>query len=305
MKRQKNLRKATQIGLAAITALALSGCVKMDFDLSLNDDNTASGSIIQAYDKEFLEQNDVGEEELETEWDAAKEDLPDNVEIKDYDQDGYVGKEFVYENQSIDEMEDDFLTITRDGDDYVVEGELDATEVDPDTPMFEPFADSFDVRVSITFPGGVDEHNGDKSGNTVTWTAEPGENVDMSARGGAEGGLSFLLIGGIILGIVILAVIVVLVLVLNSRKKQQPAYPGAAPAGSGATPGPAPAQGYPQAGGQQGYQQPGQPQGYEQQPPPPAPQGYSQPPAQNPQSSTGEGKTPGNAVNPENPTDNS
>src|SRR5699024_11962785 len=32
MKRQKNLRKATQIGLAAITALALSGCVKMDLD---------------------------------------------------------------------------------------------------------------------------------------------------------------------------------------------------------------------------------------------------------------------------------
>src|SRR5699024_11575233 len=122
---------------------------------------------------------------------------------------------------------------------------------------FEPFADSFDVRVSITFPGGVDEHNGDKSGNTVTWTAEPGENVDMSARGGAEGGLSFLLIGGIILGIVILAVIVVLVLVLKSRKTQQPAYRGAAPAGSGATPGAAPARGSPQAGGRQGYQPPG------------------------------------------------
>jgi len=72
----------------------------------------------------------------------------------------------------------------------------------------------------MTFPGKVIEHNGELSGNTVTWTPVYGEVNEFSARAsaidGGGGGLSLPLLIGIIAAVLI-ALGLVLFFVLRSR----------------------------------------------------------------------------------------
>jgi len=51
----------------------------------------------------------------------------------------------------------------------------------------DEFFDGADLRLIVTFPGEVTEHNGTLSGNTVTWDAAEGQ-FDVSAVGSAVGG---------------------------------------------------------------------------------------------------------------------
>ncbi|HUG85753.1 MAG TPA: hypothetical protein VMM13_14405 [Euzebya sp.] len=175
----------------------------------------------------------------------------------------------------------------------------------------------FEITVSVTFPGGVGEHNATRvEGNTAIWELG-GNGGTLMARGGADsgvlGGVSLLVILLVVLGLLLIALVVFLLL-RRRGKGSPPEYGqpglGQAPPGYGQQPPPGqpawgqqPPPGQPGFGAQPGWGQqppPGQPgfgaqPGWGQQPPPGQPgfgeqPGYGQQP---PPGQPGVGDQPG------------
>ncbi len=168
--------------------------------ITLNEDDTFDGSVVMAFSDEMAQSLDMDPQEM---WDQMgsemESDLPDGATQEPYAQDGYTGTKITYADQPISQLDTgatDSISVTREGDEYVVSGSMDMTgeEFNPETgdaagdEMTRQMMDSLDIKVAITFPGEVAESNGTVDGNTVTWTPVVGEVNEMTARGSAVAG---------------------------------------------------------------------------------------------------------------------
>lgn len=185
MNRQRT--RATVIaGLIAVTA---TGCIKADMQLELKSDDTVDGSMIVAFDKSLAdmmgEEIDSMEEEI---LGGSGEGLPDDAEAESYEDDKYVGTRFTFNDAPLDEFNEGDMSITHEGDEFVVKGTMDASGGDLGDQgelgdlgglgeMTEP-----DIVLAITFPGEVLDHNGELDGTTVTWRPTLGESAEINAR---------------------------------------------------------------------------------------------------------------------------
>jgi len=235
----KNTLKA--LALSAVVVATLAGCFKMQVDLTLNENDTIDGSMLVAIQEGVGESLGASDDEVLDQLSSGL-DGEEGVKAEPYSEGGYIGTKYTFENQPLDEFKSagagGDVSITRDGDNFVVAGNFDTedpgTEVDPAT-MGATFT------FSVTFPGEVSEHNGTLSndGRTVTWdllAADAPEELKAIGAASAGGGSSSLLL---IVGIVVLLLIVagvVAFLVLRGRK---PAEVAAAPADSAAAAAPA------------------------------------------------------------------
>lgn len=229
------IRMARLIGIVSM-ALLLSGCLKLDQALTLNEDDTVDGTIVFAVDKGFLEMSGVDAQEFLDQTSGGEGPVPEGVEFETepYEDDEYVGSTFTFEGaplSAFSEAEGSDLSIVREGDSFVVTGAFDASSegIDPTgTPGAEEILDSFDVRIAITFPGEVESATGEIDGNTVTWTPSLGGSTEISARGSAVasggGGNSAML--WVVIGAI--AVLVVVLVVVLGRRKSTPAPEAAA-----------------------------------------------------------------------------
>ncbi|GAA1719524.1 hypothetical protein GCM10009809_14150 [Isoptericola hypogeus] len=225
---ERRLRTGLAAVLAAVGLLALAGCMKVDMDMTLSEDDTVSGTMVLAFSNQLAETMGMEPGEL---WDQAggelEQDLPEGTTQEPYSDDEYTGTQVTFADTPIEDFagsggED--LSITREGDEYVVTGTMDLSEgAEQLGSLPQGVQDSFDAQLSVTFPGEVTDSNGEIDGNTVTWTPQMGETTEIQARGAAEAGSSFpWWIVGLVVGILVIALIVVLV--LRSRRS------GAAPA---------------------------------------------------------------------------
>jgi hypothetical protein len=237
------------LGIAAM-ALLLSGCLKLDQALTLNEDDTVDGEIVFAVNRSFLDLAGISADEFLEQTTEGDSPVPEGVEFETepYEDDEYIGSRFTFEGAPLSAFENgaaDELSITREGDTFVVSGSLDASSEDLDptgTPGAEEILDSFDVRISVTFPGEVEEATGEIDGNTVTWTPSLGETTEISARGSAiaSGEIGNPALIWIVIGaLVVLAVVVIAV--VAGRKKGAPAVAEGAVADTGAAEGAIPA----------------------------------------------------------------
>ncbi len=230
--------------LAVVALLVLSGCVRMDMDLTLSEDDTASGTVVVAFSDRLAEAMEVEPREL---WEQGSGELagelPEGATEEPYAEDGYTGGRYTFDGQPIGEiggLGGEELSITREGDEYVVTGTMDLTD---DTGELESapqeLVDEFDVRVAVTFPGEVVETDGEVLGtNTVEWRPAVGERTEMRARGSAvsngmagtagtdgDDGPAFpWWVVGALAGVLLLAVVVVLV--LRARRGRSGGPPG-------------------------------------------------------------------------------
>ena len=226
----RNVRTITRVVALAGLAVLLSGCIKAHQDLTLNEDDTVDGSFIFAFSKELSELVGQEPDALLEGVNQGEAPLPEGVEFEeqDYDDGDYVGKEYTFEDVPIETMSSEGeLSITREGDTFVVEGSADLSEqtpgIDPNDPTQQQVLESFDVRLSVTFPGDVSETNGEVDGRTVTWTPQLGEVNDIHAVGSAiaTGGGAILV--WILLGVAA-AIVIAVMFVMMTRKSK-----GAAP----------------------------------------------------------------------------
>jgi len=232
--------------------------MKVDLDMTLSEDDTVSGSMIMAVSNGLAETMGMEPGEL---WDQAGGELaqgaPEGATQEPYSDDDYTGTKYTFTDTPISDISGDGgedLTITRDGDEYVVDGTMDLSEgADQIEQLPQNVQDAFDVQISITFPGAVSDvsDSGQVDGNTVTWTPAIGENTEIHARGAAEagaGGFPWWIVG-LVVGLIVIGLVVWFVVRNNRRSAAVTgttsgdaafaagAAPGAVPApGAGPTP---------------------------------------------------------------------
>lgn len=228
----KRMGTAGRLAMIAALALLLTGCLKLDMDLKIGTDNTVSGSMIFAVNKDVLALTGGSVDDLL----GSDTPLPSDVKgvtSEDYSDDKFVGKKFTFDSVPITEFSDptdpEALKITRDGDAFVVSGVLDLSQGTSGAtgPMggtgAAAFLDSAEIRIAITFPGEVISSNGTASGNTVTWQPKFGDRLEMSAKGSAiaSGGSSSTLLY-VLIGVGVVVLIAIIAFVMMSRRKKAP-----------------------------------------------------------------------------------
>lgn len=243
----RRVRTAARVGAFIALALLLTGCIKLNMDLVINSDDTVSGTVQFGVQKELLELTGQSVEDLIGEV-PLPSDAP-GVTTEPFEDDEFAGQQFNFDRVSIAQFNQsqvsgptglsgvpatDQLTITRQGDTFVVAGVLDMSG--GVTGVTSPFGgtgaellESADIRISITFPGDVVEATGGQvDGNTVTYRPRFGERLEIDATGsaiddgdaeaavGGDGGSNLMLI--LIIAGVVLILAIVLFLVLRSRR---------------------------------------------------------------------------------------
>lgn len=184
-------RRTTAVALVALVTLGLAGCVRVDLATTLHSDDTQSGSLTFAVSEGFAERTGVAAEDLveSLQLPALSGDLP-GATVESFTEDGYAGKRVTVQNAPLDTFGSDgsSVEISRDGDSFVVSGAIDVSEemIGASTGQADDAdLEDLDVRVRITFPGAVVDHNGELDGRTVTWHATRGDRLTLSAQGSA------------------------------------------------------------------------------------------------------------------------
>jgi hypothetical protein len=247
----RRVRTATRFGAIAALALLLTGCIKLNMNLGINDDNTISGTIQFGVDKQLLELSGQNAQDLL----GSDSPFPSNapgVTVKPFDDGKFAGQELTFEAVPLEEFNSggfagatglsgvtgssDALNIQRQGDTFVVSGALDLSSAL--SGATGPFggsggADLFksaDIKIAFTFPGEVIQAPGGKiDGNTVTYVPTFGERLEINATGSAiDNGQAADVTGGgggsnlwlyILIGAAVVVLLVVLFLVVRGRNK--------------------------------------------------------------------------------------
>jgi LppM domain len=229
-----------------VLVFVMTGCMKLDMELKLSSDDTASGAMTFALDKQIVELTGGSFDALTD----GQTPLPSGVDVSasDYEDDRFVGKTYTFEDVPIEQMNDstdaESMQIRRDGDTYVVSGELDLTtdalEGGTGGQLGQAALQNAEVRIAITFPGAVQSATGQIDGNTVTWTPKIGERTELSAVGSAIGSDGASSILWIVLAVLAAVAIVVLVMLRSRRNRRPPetAFSGVPPPVPGGVPSP-------------------------------------------------------------------
>lgn len=176
-----------------VIGVLLSGCLKLDAVLSVGTDNTITGDYVVAYVKDKTKQ--------ETGFGTVRQLLVSSgtATASRYDDGQYEGTKYRLENVPLTDLarfvpvtyekrQTGAISITRDGDDFVVAGTFDFRETKPvkRTPEQQAQAEQlFQVRVKLTFPGTVESGNGTIEANTITWQIQPFVLTTLDARASA------------------------------------------------------------------------------------------------------------------------
>src|ERR1035437_1698152 len=160
-------RLACAVALALVTVVALSGCVRYNVDMTLSQDNTASGTIVIAVQKGVGQQMGVATDQDALTQLFGESPFGPNFTPKDYADGDWVGKTYTFAAVPITDLADlaSVFAVTRNGDVFSVDG-AGAPVTEDEKKQLPPGAES---RLAITFPGPVIESNGTVDGNTVTW----------------------------------------------------------------------------------------------------------------------------------------
>ena len=179
------------LGMGAL-ALSLAGCFRVNMNVDVTPENTVSGTAVIAVDESLLELSGQSADQLFKDMDLS--DLPAGATMDRYQEDGFVGQTITFDEVPLAEFtgnntlsgagggSGDELNIVRRGDEFHVTGAFDMSGPEfTGTEVPEQFLESFEFKISITFPGEVKSATGAIDGNTVTWEPTFGENTRVEA----------------------------------------------------------------------------------------------------------------------------
>ncbi|MEU7826193.1 hypothetical protein [Catellatospora sp. NPDC049133] len=228
------------LAVLALAAFSLSGCMKLDMNMTVNSDDTVDGTIIMALDKSVLQLSGKSPEQAFDDAGDSLAELPKGAKTEVYDDGKYYGKKIIYDDLPLTEFntgEKGSPSITHANGKYVFTADLDtgADGLGPQAEMVKPFLSSLQITFAVTFPGKVIEHDAKAvvDGNTVRWNVALGGKNELRAvaeEGSAFPWLVVAVVGGA-LGLAVIIGIVFLAVWLTRRKA-----PTAAPDPYAATP---------------------------------------------------------------------
>ena len=168
-----------RLAAAAALLVALTGCTRAEMNLTIADDGTVSGAIVMAVSEGLLKPesgqsiSDAADGYFETLDDDPTADVPGTIDIVEYREDGYIGRQANLENVPAEELEERFaaydLSITADDGTFTFGMAIDLTE---HPQMGDDTRADMQLTVSVTMPGKITDTNGEASGGTVTWTLD-------------------------------------------------------------------------------------------------------------------------------------
>jgi hypothetical protein len=235
-------RTLVRIAAFGTLALLLSACIKLDMDLTVASDDTVSGTVVFALNKQLIQLSGQSADDIL----GSSAPVPSGVQgvsSEPYEDADFQGQRYTFDSVPLSRFNDesgsqDQLRIRREGDTFVVSGALDLSSATGASglsgasgfPGAEQIFQSAEMKITITFPGPVQRSNGKIDGNSVTWIPKVGERLELQATAsaidsGGTGSTTIILI--VVAAVVVIAAIVVAVL-LARRRRPVPATADAA-----------------------------------------------------------------------------
>jgi hypothetical protein len=210
--------------------LALSGCIRLNMDLKVNDDSTVSGAIVFAVADELAAMG-TGSTENPLGTAPLLDSKAKGVTEVPYKSGGFTGTKFVLNHTPLSAFEDSknkegSLSIVKSGKHIRVSGFLDLTMKDTGTgdplgALSGDFASSMfagaDLRISITVPGKIVKSTGTISADRkmVTWRPKLGKKTNLATTVDLPS-VPWTLIGG---AAAFLIALLIALFVIRSQKK--------------------------------------------------------------------------------------
>ncbi len=182
-----------QAAVAAIGILLLtSGCMKVNLDLTVNKNDTVSGSMILAFSNDAINLASSMGSESSLNTDSLITEEP-GMTVTAYKDDNYQGSKITFDERPFDEFSTgtsaDSLKFTRNGNIISVTGAINMAGEDPSVidqirtnPITSGLFAKSDISVSITLPGKLTSSTGTINGNTVTFKGELGDNIVIDVQ---------------------------------------------------------------------------------------------------------------------------
>jgi hypothetical protein len=230
-------RRAAATIAAILSTFLLTGCIKLDMDLTVNTDRTVSGTVIGAvsdYLAELAEESgDTSSNSLTSELDSLFDVNTPGVTVKEYKSGGFTGQQYILDHVAISELSGDGadpegFNIKIVGNRVNVSGVLDLSMDEDTTSSLELFGSdlakglfsSAQMRIAVRFPGKVISSSGEISadGKQVIWTPVIGERNELSATVEIPNAKKILTYAGIGIGVLAL----LLIAFLFGRKAKKP-----------------------------------------------------------------------------------
>ena len=197
----RNLSRKLAVTIAALlSTVLLTGCIKLDMDLTVNSDKTVSGTVIGALSNYLAamadESGDAGTDSLASGLDSLFDESTPGVTIKEYNSGGFTGQKYILDHVAISnfgktDSGGETFTIKLNGNKVTVSGVLDLSMDQETTSGLDLFGtdltkglfSSAQMRIAIRFPGKVISSSGEISadGKQVVWTPVFGERNELSA----------------------------------------------------------------------------------------------------------------------------
>jgi hypothetical protein len=220
-------RKVTATFAAILSTFLLTGCIKLDMDLTVNTDRTISGTVIGAV-SDYLaalaeESSDTSSNSLTSELDSLFDENTPGVTVKEYKSGGFTGQQYILDRVAISELngdgtDADTFNIKIVGNQVNVSGLLDLSMDEDTSSSLELFGSdlakglfsSAQMRIAVRFPGKVISSSGEISadGKQVIWTPVIGERNELSATVELPNVKKFAIYAGIGIGALVLLFIV-------------------------------------------------------------------------------------------------
>ncbi|HEX7405240.1 MAG TPA: hypothetical protein VF307_04880 [Candidatus Nanopelagicaceae bacterium] len=219
-------------------AFLLTGCIKLDMALTVNEDKSMSGTVIvaiadslDALGTSSGSSGATGTNDLNNLIDKNSK----GVTVSKYHQGGFTGEKYTMDHAPLSAFsstasKDGSFAINIKGNQATVSGVFDlsmtdAQSADASSLFGAAFAKTLfstaEIRIAVTFPGKVIKSTGviSPDGRTVTWKPVFGEKTNLSATVALDTPTKFIpwAIGGVLL----LALIIGLI-ILNRKKKSVP-----------------------------------------------------------------------------------
>jgi LppM domain len=220
--------------LALLTVFALTGCMKVQMDMSIDSEvDAVSGSMIFAIDKQVLALS--GKPAEETFGNTAKnlKQLQTGTRSEVYDDGKFYGRKVFFDKVAFAEFNKTDPGSPRfehrDGKYYfTMDGDMSKADLGTaQGAAAKPILDQIEMKVSVTFPGKVIERDNlaTLDGNTVSWTVKMSSGHQFKAVSEEPSKLRWVLVAGVggLFGILVVAGIVVLAIRLNRKPDADPA----------------------------------------------------------------------------------
>lgn len=192
-------------GLMAL-AVALSGCIKMDMDMSVSKDEKINGSVVLALSKQLLDLSGQTKAEVVKSMQKDWPKLPRGSKPEVYDSDGFIGQKVSFKDlpasdfgkvmQSVGSSNPtgggDDITLVKENGSWKFTGTMDlsadltggAGGTDKKSKdNASALLKGLKIKIKMTFPGSITKHDkdGKVSGKSITWEPKAPQKVVMLA----------------------------------------------------------------------------------------------------------------------------